>query len=644
MKRVLIVLFLAVSIFQAVSARSDDITLMGNVSPLFYLNNGFSETVITSGKTELTVEVSDIAVNAAHIFVRFFISDLPSSMKAGVTDDTRIYGSYLPTAEIFTAEGTHLTPSSASRYSLLEYNSRLIIGGLLVFDTDQVPQTFYLNFNQIPFDTQPLAEGFSKAVILSPAKADGISRAETASSAVNDLEFLITSAAQTNEFTMLQPSVRMERPDESLTKFGWITFRDTADRKKFAVTRGNLYGFNLTDDSLFSPAHAYVFSPVTSETPIQIIMDNVYVRRSFEKPYRTGIDLKDGTDTLLTGDKDFHITITETIIFEKDEKIRLYISAEDQTISDISFSFPGIIGPAKPSVTCGIDTQSDRFACDLYFIDTELPETMLDVEVGAIEYRKDGPWSITWTPVPMDISPQSDQNGSFSFPTVSGRRPQEERGQSDAVKEVLDAIDLRSKELTSSEGWIHESFQIKYQFHDDYSPDLIPVDQAGQYYTDYLSGNWYRIDHSGQIIEQLTVLRDPETDSIFSAQQMKDNSLLDLVHTLLVQTDNKPAVQYRCFEDFTGITGSAAVFSGESECEIDGETCKCLDFYQALNGVAGSTGSQNITFYVYPEDKFIKAEVIDYDLGALTMTKITRILERTETLPDDILQLIGSVK
>ena len=37
-------------------------------------------------------------------------------------------------------------------------------------------------------------------------------------------------------------------------------------------------------------------------------------------------------------------------------------------------------------------------------------------------------------------------------------------GELDAVKEVLDAIDLRSKELTSSEGWIHESFQIKYQF------------------------------------------------------------------------------------------------------------------------------------------------------------------------------------
>ncbi len=644
MKRIFIVLFLAFAIFQAVSARSDDITLMGNVSPLFYLKNSFSEKIITSGQTELTLEVSDIAVNASHIFVRFFISDLPEAMKEGVTDDSRIYGSYLPAAEIFTAEGTHLTPSSASHYSLLEYNSRLIIGGLLVFDTDQVPQTFYLNFNQIPFDTQPLAEGFSKAVILSPVKADDIIREETTSPSVNDLEFSLASAAQTNEYTMLQPSVRMERPDESLTKFGWITIQDAADRKKFAVTRGSLYGFNLTDDSLFSPAHAYVFSPVTSETPILITMDEAYIRRAFDKPFHAEIDLKDRTDVLLTGDKGFHLTITEVTISEKDEKIRLYISAEGQTVSDISFSFPGITGPAKPRVTCGIDTQSDRFACDIYFIETEFPETMLDVEVDAIEYRKDGPWSITWNPVPMDVSPQTDHNGPFPFPTVSGRRPQEKRERSDSVREILDAIDLRSKELSSQEGWIHEGFHIYYQFHDDYVPDLIPVDQAAQYYTDYLSENWYLIDKDAHISEQITVLRDSKTGNIFSAQQIKDNSLLDLVHALLVRSDNKPAVHYRCFEDFTGITESAAVFSGESVCDLNGETCKCLDFYQALNGVAGSTGSQYITFYVDPEDMFIKAEVIDYDLGALTMMKTTRILERSETLPDDILQLTGSVK
>ncbi len=644
MKRFFLLLLVAFLMVQAAAARSDDITLMGNISPLFYLEKAFSEKVTTSDQTELTVDISDIAVNEDHVYVRFFITDVPQSMKSCITDDTRLYGSYLPTAEILTSENKILTPSSASRYSFLEYNSRLIIGGLMVFDTDQEPQAFYLNFNQIPFDTKPLQEGFSKAVILSPAKNGIYSGTEQAIATSNGLTFSLTSTAQTNEFTMIQPSVQMERKDETFSKFGWVTFQDAADGKRFAVTRGNLFGFNLTDDSSYSPGHAYVFSSVTEETPVLITMDQAYVRRTFENPYSVKIDFSQDSNQILCHDDGCKLILKDVVISKTDEQIRLYFSSEDLTVSDISFTFPMNTGPAEPRVFCGVDTKSDRFACDLYFHEIDFPGEVLDLEIKAIEYLKKGPWTIKWTPVPMEIVPDTRNSDTFSFPSVFGRRPQEDRQQSESVRKVLAAIESQSKELCAREGWIHERFLLDYQFRSGHTQELIPVDQAEQYFTRYISETWYHIDREGHITEQLAVIRDPETHAIISARQLTDKRLLDLVHALVVTTDNAPDPQYRCFEDFIGITESAALFTGESACVLNGTDAICLEFYQALNGVSGSTGSQNITFYINPGDLYINQEKIDYDLGALSMTKTTQVIEKTGSLPDDILLLIGSIK
>ncbi len=644
MKRLLNVLIIVLSVFQAAAAQSDDITLMGSISPLFYLENDFSEKIITSESKELSAEVSDIAVDPEHIYVRLFITDVPESMKSGITDENRIYGSYLPVAEVVTAENEILTPSSASRYSFLEYNSRLIIGGLLVFDTDRTPDAFYLNFNQLPFDTKPLSEGFSKAVILSPGEGRTYSSHSTAAVSGNGLIFALSASAQTNELTMIQPSVHLERPDEVITKFGWISIRDAGSGNKFAVTRGNLYGFNLADDSIFSPSHSYVFTPVSDSSPIHITMENAYIRRSIGKPSAAVIDLSARTACSLLQDGDFDLTLTDLMIFEKEEKIRLYISSENTIISDISFSFPDISSLITPPVTCGIDPQSEKFACDIYFADAGLPESTLKLEINAIEYRKEGPWTIIWNPVPMETAEVRETSRGFSFPSVSGRRPSDGQELPEAVQKVLDALDTRSIELTAAEGWIHESFGIVYQFREDYIQDLITVDKADQYFTEYIYENWHHVNNSGQIDEILTVLREPGTNRILSAQQQNKNKLLDLVHALLVRTDNSPDPDYHCFEDFSEISGSAAVFSGEISCDPDDASVQCLVFSQSLSGVSGSSGSQTITFRIDPGSFLVTQEMIDYDLGALTMTKSTLILENTETLPDDLLELRGSVK
>ena len=55
-------LFLIGSVFGNISAQSDDITLIGESSPLFFLENSFSGTVLTSENENLTVSVHDISV------------------------------------------------------------------------------------------------------------------------------------------------------------------------------------------------------------------------------------------------------------------------------------------------------------------------------------------------------------------------------------------------------------------------------------------------------------------------------------------------------------------------------------------------------------------------------------------------------
>ena len=80
MRRFFSVLFLLMFIISgAAFAQSDDITTMGSVSPLFYLENAFREEVLTASGEKLAVEVSSIVVEAEQVLIRFFISDLSES-------------------------------------------------------------------------------------------------------------------------------------------------------------------------------------------------------------------------------------------------------------------------------------------------------------------------------------------------------------------------------------------------------------------------------------------------------------------------------------------------------------------------------------------------------------------------------------
>lgn len=637
-----ILLLLLLVISGAACAQSDDITTMGSVSPLFYLENAFREEVLTASGEQLTVEVSSIAAEAEQVLIRFFVSDLSEEWREKITDEYRLYGSYLPAAELVTDDGKFLTPSSASRYSLLEFNDRLILGGLMVFPSGEPLQAFYLNFNQLPFDTQPLAEGFTKAILLSSASAAFSSSGDRLRDRHDGLEFTLTATAQTVVNSMLQPAVRMERSDEILSKFGWITISDTGDGKRFAVTRGNLYGFNLADDSEYAPAHAYVFSPVTGEAPLSISMDHAYIVRSFDPAQKAVIRLDRDTESELLQDEDFHLKVTRVETVPEEDRIRLSIGSEGPEIADISFKFSGLIGARQPAVTCGIDPDSEEFACDMIFEDISFPLKVLELEIDAIEYRKDGPWTLFWTPVPMTEKPRgSGTTQPIDFPYTS-RYPLEKE-QPGEVQSILDSLAQCSMELLKTPGWIRESYELDYRFSDDSDRDLIGTDQFSGYLTHYITETWYHVGKDSQIHEILSVIRHPESGDIISAQLQQQDSSMDLIHAFFTRTNQAADLSFSCFAEFRETAESSAVFLSREDCGEEG-TDICLNFVQSLSGQVNDVNSQHTTYRLDPEDRSIREETIRYERIALTLTKTTLALGKADSLPGELLSLMESIK
>lgn len=638
----LLLLICILSDIRAVGGQADDITLMGSVLPLYQLKNAFRETVKTSSEETLSVEISDIAVTNDQILIRFFVTGLDTSWKGKITDDNRLYGFYLPIAEIVLNNGTILTPVSASKYSFLEYNGQLIIGGLLIFDSDQISPAFYFNFNQIPFDTQPLSEGFTKTVILEKFTGTPYQSDVFSGDTKNDIEFTLISAAQTTAHTMVQPAVRMLRSDEIFSKFGWISIFEAETGKRYAATRGNLYGFNLNDDSLYFPGHAYVFSAMNSGDPLQISMDHAYVVRTYSPAKDFILDLTQKSENHIVLDDDFQLIVRDIDLRPEENRMRLYIESGAQQIADISFVFPDLSYVINPSVNCGFETGSSKFACDIFLDEISYPIGTLSLKIDAIEYKQEGPWSFTWTPVPMgkiensDIPQDSDISSPFTYQyPISKTQPKD-------VKVVLEKLSQLDDQLTASNGWIHESYELDYQFSDDYTHELIPVDQFANFYTHYISDSYYYIT-DGKVIQKIILVRDPINGNIISAQKELPVSSLDLIHALLARV-TQPFERFQAFTDFRSLAESSAIYQPNEPCSKNNTGLQCLVFYQSLSGMPNSTNSQKISFQFDSGRNMIISQQISYDLGALELSKTTLALERCESLPEDVNLLLDSIK
>ena len=60
----------------SVSAQSSDITLMGEVSPLYTLESPFAEYATTANGDQIVIQVDDIVSEADRLLIRFFVFDL----------------------------------------------------------------------------------------------------------------------------------------------------------------------------------------------------------------------------------------------------------------------------------------------------------------------------------------------------------------------------------------------------------------------------------------------------------------------------------------------------------------------------------------------------------------------------------------
>ena len=131
---------------------------------------------------------------------------------------------------------------------------------------------------------------------------------------------------------------------------------------------------------------------------------------------------------------------------------------------------------------------------------------------------------------------------------------------------------------------------------------------------------------------------------IFSAQMRSDGNTLDLLHALSADTNQPLNKAYECFPDFQQIIDSSAVFVSQTDCDDIDPNQKCLSFYQSLNGQPDSPNAQNILFRFDKETDFLHSETISYNSEALILDKNTISLEKTDSLPEDIISLLDSIQ
>ena len=616
--------------FLPVNGASDDITMMGSVSP---------------DGTELSVTIDNAAALEDRVLIRFFVTNVPNQWGALVTDKNRLYGSYLPVAEILLPDGSILSPSSASSYSLLEFNNTMIIGGLLQFETESVPNAFLFNFNQIPFDTSPLAQGFSQRITLETPSGSPTGSGERLSTVSKGLEFTLTATAQTNGVSMIQPAVRLERADEYLSKFGWVSVLDTKDNKRYPLERESLYGFNLTNDEAYFPAHAFVFAPISSDTPLVISMDHAYVVRSFAKPLE-GTLLPEGPKEPVLLDTDgLYLKVSKTFPVPEEEKIRIYFDCGNTVVSDLNLHFPDFDETFMPSVECGIDPPTNEFACDIFFEEHSFPSEGFRFSLLALEYKKDGPWEIEWHPAIMTEEKEKEaaaKDMPFIDSTWSAYPTFHE--QPDPIPSILEKIDLINKDLISVPGWISEKFEQIYTYGPDHKEVLIPVGQSHLYLTHYVSENYYRISDSGTVDQKVSVIRTADTGIIQSATLEYENHALDILHATISELTRERDLEFKNFPDFREIIDSSASFTGKDDCGGREADKYCLHFTHSLSGVPGSPGSQVISFTIDENSGFIEKMEIGYDKGALHLEKRALELSPIDELPKDILELTEGIK
>ncbi len=601
---------------------------MGDVEPLYTLESPFAEYATTADGNQVVIQVDDIVSESERLLIRFFVFDLPENWEKNVTDGERLYGSYLPIAEVIPGDGSTLTPSSASRYTLLSYNDETAISGLIVIPTDLQLNAFWLNFNQLPFDTEPLAEGVSRLVNLTEGENEPHQGTAAATDCVDGLCMTLTASAQTGEFIMLQPAVHMEDGHETLTKFGWIIVSD-AENRKYAATRGNLYGFNLTDDEVWSPTHSYVFAPSGSGNPLTVNMRGAYISRKLDEPETLKITIGD-PHTVQTSE---NVTVNSAVFDEASRRLRLYMSIDGYTVSDIAFTYPDLHSTEMPASFCGIDPSNEEFACEFYLSETGLTDNTLSLSIGQFEYYKDAEWSVTWTPVEMPVQTRTENSGFGTVDRYNRFLEPEPALIAPELRDIISKVIEFGESVSTSGKWVIERRELDYQTKFTALTELIPVDQYALYTTHFITETASHISESGVIDETISLTRDADSGELLSAILSRDYMEVDLLHALQSHND-RTLGSWEYEKDLLSLAQTSGLYRSSETC---GDSL-CLVFEQSL---AGSTtrGYQLITYQLDPNSGEVLSSTVDYDNGTLLLTKTLLALETADSLPREFSEL-----
>lgn len=590
--------FAAFFIFAAVfflilrPASAEDVTLIGPNEALYSLGDPLSAELRTSENVTATLEIADVIVEADRVRVRFFAHGISPAWAIKITDPRRMTGSYLPVMELGLPSGEWLTPSSASRYSLTVTDDDLILGGLSEFLTDEKADFLILNFNQLPFDTEPLAEGASFPLLLLPGDHKQRTAIENPLRvSENGITFSLMNTAEAPATSMFQPGIAVDRPGESLSGIGWVTMT-AADGRSVILRRDAGYGFNLSDDNRTYLRNSYYFNANGVEGPLTIGLDTFYLTRVIDDPepvvWATAPEIGEWASLDLTLPLDeFKAKITAYKVFasrptDADHRhayVRLWIDTPE-AVSQIFFS----ADPDGSTLAgdCGVEPTTEKFACDVPIASSLVGDMILYVR--SFEYRVNQPMRISWTPrryaksnrKPAPLTPLS-----YDFSGLNDEAAADPR-LTDAVHALLN----RGYALRGEPGWIVQKSTTVNAIPDPGHPKLINRALYGRNPFAYRTETYERIDEAGNVVETVSLQKDFD-GKLVNGTWTNADFRISLPNGYRIETSNGISSGYAApfvyGKEFLSLIGAPVKFEKAEACENDADQdLTCFTFSQSL--------------------------------------------------------------
>ena len=628
---------------------ADDVTLIGTNNAIYSLEEAKSANILTADGTQATLEINDVVVEDSRILVRVLIWGLPVSWGDKVNTPGRLYGDYLPVAELGLPSEKWLTPSSNSRYSLLSNGNTLVVAALLEFLSDEEPSTIAFNFNQIPFDQEPLSEGI--ALVLTLTEGDSQERVDQSglSDTREGITFTLMNTAQTTDNTMIQPGLSTVRPDEKISRVGWVSVL-LPDDKRYLLTRSDAYGFNLTDDSETYVNNSYHFSALSDSQPLKIGMDYVYVYREYPSQLTLTFD-----EAPVTGSKgdlnipldlgDFQATVTGYQMAERNEEahiisvLRLFIDSDPQ-IAQIPFRVTE--NEAESTFAdCGFLPDTDQFACDVMLNQTGT-ET-LNLYFDQFEYRIDGNWQIEWNPVGLAFAKPSTgpEYVSIQIDTASINPTEISENQ-----EAFDLMSSFSDELAADSGWISEITERTVAVANPEFPDLVQHGVKLSMTTHTTIESWDEIDDSGFVVSNVTLIKNQQGELLNGTWSRTDGQII-LPESYFVSYSNPDygaIYPYLYGIDFYSLLDTSAKFIQRENCTYEDSDVWCYTYEHALSVSSEQDSYKNrYLFWIDPKTGKILNQVTECQLNGIKSPLVKCIGTKTinvsrQTEPDQEIQ------